>query len=196
MEVSTHVYGTYPDRTASIWSETVALPRPSGELWTSGCPVSPADLPPTGRRRRRKDLLAGGRLEEAVRDLPVWETEEMRAALKARDIGKVYDLLQRYGVSQRRIAALTGQSQSEISEILAGRRVAGYDVLVRIADGLGMPRGWLGLAYLDLDAKPNGVEAEIARIEALPFPADVRLAVVRAFVSGLGLAVPLATMYK
>jgi len=47
----------------------------------------------------------------------------------------------------RRIAELVGQSQSQVSEILAGRQVIFYDVLVRIADGLGIPRGWMGLAY-------------------------------------------------
>jgi transcriptional regulator with XRE-family HTH domain len=62
--------------------------------------------------------------------------------------------LQRYGISQRRIAALTTQSQSEISEILAGRRVVSYDVLVRIADGLRVPRGWMGLAYEE-EAEPT-----------------------------------------
>jgi transcriptional regulator with XRE-family HTH domain len=61
----------------------------------------------------------------------------------------VFKILQRYGISQRRIAASTGQSQSEISEILKGRRVVSYDVLVRIALGLGVPRGHLGLAYDD-----------------------------------------------
>jgi hypothetical protein len=40
------------------------------------------------------------------------------------------------------------QVQSEVSEIIRGRRqVAGYDVLVRIADGLGVPRSWMGLTY-------------------------------------------------
>ena len=68
----------------------------------------------------------------------------------------MFRLLQRVGVSQRRIAALTGQSQSEISEILGGRQVVSYDVLARIADGLGVPRGQLGLAYDDLTAQLVG----------------------------------------
>lgn len=71
----------------------------------------------------------------------------MRAALAARDISTVYRLLRRVGVSQRQIAAMTGQSQSEVSEILKGRQVMAYDVLARIADGLGIPRGFMGLAY-------------------------------------------------
>jgi len=70
----------------------------------------------------------------------------MRKALAVRDIGTVYRLLQRFGMSQRRIAALVDQSQSDVSEIIGGRRaVVSYDVLVRIADGLGVPRGWMGL---------------------------------------------------
>src|ERR1700742_5294348 len=71
----------------------------------------------------------------------------MRDALSGRDVSQIYRLLRRKGVSQRQIAALTGQSQSEVSEILKGRQVMAYDVLARIADGLGIPRGYMGLAY-------------------------------------------------
>ncbi|WP_243859477.1 helix-turn-helix transcriptional regulator [Amycolatopsis arida] len=71
----------------------------------------------------------------------------MRDALAARDISTVYRLLRMHGISQRQIAAMTGQSQSEVSEILKGRQVMAYDVLARIADGLGIPRGYMGLAY-------------------------------------------------
>jgi transcriptional regulator with XRE-family HTH domain len=72
----------------------------------------------------------------------------MRRLLADHDIAGVYRLLHRHGVSQRTIAARTGQSQSEISEIVAGhRQVHSYELLVRIADGLDIPRGWMGLAY-------------------------------------------------
>jgi len=68
-------------------------------------------------------------------------------ALAQRDIAGVYRILQKHGVSQRKIAALTDQSQSEVSEIIAGKRqVVSYELLVRIAEGLGVPRGWMGLA--------------------------------------------------
>jgi transcriptional regulator with XRE-family HTH domain len=73
----------------------------------------------------------------------------MRAALGARDVTRVYRLLQKLGYSQQRIAALTGQSQPEVSAIIHGRKVMAYEVLSRIADGLGIPRGYLGLAYSD-----------------------------------------------
>jgi len=75
-----------------------------------------------------------------------WEQPEMRAALASREISAVYRLLRKHGVSQRQIAAMTGQSQSEVSEILKGRQVMAYKVLKRIADGLGIPRPYLGLA--------------------------------------------------
>jgi hypothetical protein len=39
-----------------------------------------------------------------------WTRPDMRGALARRDIAAVYRILQKYGVSQRRIAALTGQS--------------------------------------------------------------------------------------
>jgi transcriptional regulator with XRE-family HTH domain/tetratricopeptide (TPR) repeat protein len=76
----------------------------------------------------------------------------MRSALAAREVSNVYRELRRTGVSQRQIAAMTGQSQSEVSEILKGRQVMAYDVLARIADGLGVPRGYMGLAYDEVTA--------------------------------------------
>jgi transcriptional regulator with XRE-family HTH domain len=78
-------------------------------------------------------------------DPAVWRRDDMLAALAARDIAAVYRILQRFGVSQQKIANRTGQSQSEVSEILAGRRVISYDVLARIADGLGIRRELVGL---------------------------------------------------
>ena len=87
---------------------------------------------------RRKDHL----------EPEVWERLDMRRFLALHDIGNVYRLLQKYGMSQRAIAARTGHSQSEVSEILRGRRrVASYELLVQIALGLGLPRGWMGLDY-------------------------------------------------
>src|SRR5215831_14510988 len=53
----------------------------------------------------------------------LWEQPELRAVLAARDVGAVYRALQDFGVAQRQIAQLTGQSQSEVSAILGGRQV-------------------------------------------------------------------------
>ena len=56
----------------------------------------------------------------SVRHLQGLATERARRALAARDVSAVYRLLTESGVSQRQIADLTGQSQSEVSEILKG----------------------------------------------------------------------------
>ncbi len=82
-------------------------------------------------------------------------TPEGLRALAERDITTVYRLLNEAGVQQRQIAELTGQKQSEVSDIILGsRRVVGYDVLVKIAEGLDLPRGLMGLAY-DEDLLPQ-----------------------------------------
>ncbi|MPZ64949.1 MAG: helix-turn-helix domain-containing protein [Pseudonocardiaceae bacterium] len=74
-------------------------------------------------------------------------TADVRTALARHDITTAYRLLIESGIPQREIAQATGQSQSEVSDIRAGRRVLGYDVLVRIADGLGVERGLMGLGW-------------------------------------------------
>src|SRR5690606_28474125 len=84
----------------------------------------------------------------------LFKLPEFRMALARRDIQQVMRILVQNGMSQRAIAELTGQSQSEVSEILNGRRVTAYHLLVRIADGLGVPRGWMGLAYDTPDGNP------------------------------------------
>jgi tetratricopeptide (TPR) repeat protein len=94
-----------------------------------------------------------------------WEQPSMREALSKREISSVYRQLRQHGVSQRQIAAWTGQSQSEVSEILKGRQVMAYDVLMRISIGLGVPRGYMGLAYdeataIRVDGEAGGQQAE------------------------------------
>ncbi len=93
-------------------------------------------------------------------DPTLFERAELRAALAGHDIGVLYRALQGLGVSQRRIAALTGQPQSEVSEIVHGRAVNDYRVLVRIAEGLGIPRERMGLSF--------GAYPEDALAEGLP----------------------------
>lgn len=82
-------------------------------------------------------------------DTRLWDKPPMRVALAQHDISQVYRLLGAVGVSQRLIAGRTGQNQSEVSDIVAGRQVQAYEVLARIADGLGIPRGYMGLAFTD-----------------------------------------------
>lgn len=86
-----------------------------------------------------------------------WARPELSTALANRNVPAVYEFLQVKGFSQTRIAALTGQSQPEVSAILAhGRQVAAYEVLVRIADGLGIPRGLMGLAHTTAGDQTDG----------------------------------------
>ena len=105
---------------------------------------------------------------EAIR-LPqgFWERTDTVDALKARDIGRLFHLVQKYaGASQTQIGIATGIAQGKISTIMAGtRKVVAIDVLVRIADGLGMPdtsRAILGLApthttsHMGMDTRRSG----------------------------------------
>ncbi len=89
------------------------------------------------------------------------DDDEVRAVLRARDIGALYRLLKRLGVSQRQIAGLTGQTQSEVCEILGGRQVLNVRVLERIADGLGIPRARMGLSYGETGPDPAPIAQEV-----------------------------------
>src|ERR687893_2085844 len=100
----------------------------------------PDPYPPTRPTPSNQDILS-----DRIRH--VLTTTVARRALAERDITTVYRVLTQADIGQRQIAQLTGQSQSEVSEVLKGRRVMAYDVLVRIAQGLDVPRSWMGLAY-------------------------------------------------
>lgn len=89
----------------------------------------------------------------------VFGSATMRDALARRDVPTVYGLLVDAGVAQREIAWRTGQSQSEVHAILRGRPVKQYDVLERIASGLGVDRGAMGLAYAG--QRPSDTSEEV-----------------------------------
>jgi transcriptional regulator with XRE-family HTH domain len=97
----------------------------------------------------------------------------LRTDLAQHDIGALYRALQRAGVSQRAIAAKTGQSQSEVSEILSGRRVHSIELLRRIVDGLGIPRAAIGLAEPDQSTAPVIVTAIVIKPAPAPVPPPV-----------------------
>lgn len=80
-------------------------------------------------------------------DPALFEQPEMRVALAAHDVAAVYRGLTERGISQHQIARRTGQSQSEVCEILKGRKVGMYAVLVRICEGLGIPREYVGVSF-------------------------------------------------
>jgi hypothetical protein len=98
-----------------------------------------------------------------------YESSRARIAMGERDVQGVFLVLGRLGISQRHIAALTGQSQSEISEIRAGRRVQSIDL---IADGLRTPRGWWGLAHSDDALPPEAIQPQTNAPTATTTPAS------------------------
>ena len=101
---------------------------------------------------------------------PRWYARpELHPVLTGRGISALYRWLNDAGVSQRQIAALTGTTQSQVADIINGRRarVMVYDVLVRTAEGLCIPRERMGLSFWGPDgtwygppgAYPGGVTA-------------------------------------
>src|SRR5947209_10513807 len=92
----------------------------------------------------------------------------MRQACADRDISVIFRLLTEGGMQQRQIAQLVSMSQSEVSEILSGRKVMGYSVLLRVAEGLGIPRGLMGLAYDEgTEPEPDEVDEDVERRKLL-----------------------------
>ncbi|MEJ2854463.1 MULTISPECIES: hypothetical protein [unclassified Saccharothrix] len=86
--------------------------------------------------------------EPPVGVLPhLWEQDDVRDVLARREIAPLYRLLLRQGLSLDRLVALTGQSRADVAAVVAGRPVEDYDTLTRIAEGLGVPKGYMGLAH-------------------------------------------------
>ncbi len=77
-------------------------------------------------------------------DPVLYRRDDLRKALAGWDIPALFRFLNGPGgLTQRQIAARTGQNQSEVAEILSGRRrlVVSHRVLRRIAGGLDVPPG-------------------------------------------------------
>jgi hypothetical protein len=70
----------------------------------------------------------------------------MHGALAERDIRAVFQFLHRRGWSWAAIAQATDIGEQRVREIASGkRRVENYDVYVRVAVGLNIPRDYLGV---------------------------------------------------
>ena len=112
-------------------------------------------------------------------DPRLYEREDVRPILAERDIAALYRVLKDAGLTQRTIAELTGQSQSEVSEILKGRRVRDVTVLERICDGLGIPRELMGLSHgayrgeVTVANPPEGVDEDMLRRQAIELGAGL-----------------------
>jgi transcriptional regulator with XRE-family HTH domain len=88
---------------------------------------------------------------------PEWYARpELAPALTGHDVGALFRALNEIGVSQRQIARLTGRSQPNISEIIHGRQVMSYEVLVAVSRGLGVPPERMGLSWWGRDGRWYG----------------------------------------
>jgi tetratricopeptide (TPR) repeat protein len=98
-----------------------------------------------------------------------WDRPDVCQALRSRDMGALFALLNRYGISQIRIGTAAGISQGRISAIIKGtRRIAAAHVFERIADGLAMPahaRHLLGLIPQPVSPASGNAAPAPARIE-------------------------------
>lgn len=68
--------------------------------------------------------------------------------LAARDVGAIFRYLRGQGWSLTALCAATGLSETRIRSVMRrAQRITSYQVLERVALGLGIPRGAMGLAY-------------------------------------------------
>jgi transcriptional regulator with XRE-family HTH domain len=96
------------------------------------------------------------------------DTPELRRAAAQRDVGAIFRCYLAAGWTQRQLADATGQYPSAISEICSDdRQVLSYDTLLRIVEGLGIPRGWCGLAYSEGDEPESESDASEELSEAM-----------------------------
>jgi len=79
-----------------------------------------------------------------------WARDDVRRALRTRDIGEVFRLISQHtGASQSQLGAAVGLEQGYVSRVIRGRAVTSIEVLERIADGCALPddaRAAMGLA--------------------------------------------------
>jgi len=106
-------------------------------------------------------------------DPALYRRDDVLPVLAERNIAALYRVLKDDAkLTQRQIAELTSQSQSEVSEILKGRQVRDVTVLERICDGLGIPRELMGLSY----GEPSAYRGDVTVAE---LPEEVRAEMLR-----------------
>ncbi|GAA4609268.1 tetratricopeptide (TPR) repeat protein [Actinoplanes octamycinicus] len=77
-----------------------------------------------------------------------WEGRPIREFLERRDVTAIFRFLHARGVSYASIGGLVGISPNRAAEIAKNiRQVTAYEVLDRVAEGLGIPRAVMGLGY-------------------------------------------------
>jgi formylglycine-generating enzyme required for sulfatase activity len=78
----------------------------------------------------------------------------MKEILRRRDVADLFGFLSSRGWSRSAIAAATGLSESRVRAVRQRQQyIASYEVLERIAEGLGIARGLMGLAYTEIEAE-------------------------------------------
>ena len=83
----------------------------------------------------------------------------MRDVLKERDVGAVFRFLKARGWSRAAIASATGLTETRVRAISQGKQqIASYEVLERIAEGLRIERGLIGLAFCPSAGVENRAE--------------------------------------
>jgi transcriptional regulator with XRE-family HTH domain/tetratricopeptide (TPR) repeat protein len=107
-------------------------------------------------------------------DPGLYRHDDVRRILAGWDIAALFRFLNDHaGLTQRQIAARTGQNQSEVAEILAGRRgpVVNHHVLRRLAGGLNIPPERMGLSWWSPDGTyhgPDGAYPEGVTVAGTP----------------------------
>ncbi|WP_327074326.1 hypothetical protein OG196_30575 [Kitasatospora purpeofusca] len=91
--------------------------------------------------------------------------EDLRLALAEHDFAAAFGLIKKYGgLSQNRIAAACRLTPGKVSVIMSdgSKRITSYEVIARIADGLGIPGSLLGLAPRSWEQHSTEVPNKIA----------------------------------
>jgi tetratricopeptide (TPR) repeat protein/transcriptional regulator with XRE-family HTH domain len=130
-----------------------------------------------GQRRKGAQTVSRSPFDPIEIPDEAWRREPTQRILQNRAAGPLFQFVQKYGISQTRLAAATGLSQGRINDLIKGRRgnITALDSWERIAEGLGMPthaRVALGLAPgspVDMDLTPaQSIPADLG----LGFPAS------------------------
>jgi transcriptional regulator with XRE-family HTH domain len=108
----------------------------------------------------------------------------VRQALAARDMGAIFRFLKTRGWSRAAIAAATGLTETRVRAVARGsQQITSYQVLERIAAGLNIERGLLGLAYAAEPRRAAGASIERMAAAAAEAGGDDR----RSFLTAVGL---------
>ncbi|GLI02998.1 helix-turn-helix domain-containing protein [Phytohabitans aurantiacus] len=79
-----------------------------------------------------------------------FEDRPVKQVLAIRDLGAVFRFLKTRGWSRAAIASATGLTETRVRAVAQGKQqITSYEVIERIAGGLNIDRGLLGLAYAD-----------------------------------------------